>query len=156
LVAVGDQIGHEISLFEASGALRRIIRWSGTDPAVDSELEEAWRRAQLASAAPEDRASVARHLDEQPMPAQRPAFGRIMASEAGELWVSDYAFPAETPGAWTVFDSNHEWRGSVAMPPRFEPLADGTGWLLGVSRDDLDVQRVELRPLLVSATGPNG
>jgi hypothetical protein len=39
------------------------------------------------------------------------------------------------------------WRGSVAVPDRFEPLQVGDGWVLGVSKGDFDVERVELRPL---------
>jgi hypothetical protein len=149
-IAIGEQVRHEIRFFETSGTLKRIMRWEGSDPGVNSDLEAAWRRARLASAAAEDRASIARQMDEQPMPAQRPAFGRIIATEAGELWVAEYAFDNETSVAWAVFDPNHAWRGSVAMPRRFQPYAAGAEWVLGVSEDELDVQRVELRPLLAS------
>jgi hypothetical protein len=146
-IAVGEQVVHEIRFFESSGALRRIIRWDGSDLSVDTELEAAWRRARLASVAAEDRARMTRHLDAQPIPAQRPAFGPILASESGGLWVADYTVDDGTPAAWSVFDPDHEWLGSVAMPVRFQPFAVGAGWVLGVSKDDLDVQRVELRPL---------
>jgi hypothetical protein len=146
-LAIGDQVRHEIRLVAPSGALHRIIRWDGGDLSVDPELEARWRAARLASVPREQRPTVGRRLAEQEMPAQRPAYGRILPSEAGGLWVGDYAIVGEEPAAWTVFDPAGEWQGSVPMPHRFRPLDVGRGWILGVSRDELDVQRVELRPL---------
>lgn len=146
-LAIGDQVDHEIRLFSTSGALERVLRWEGDDLSVGADLESAWRRDRLASALPEERPRRERELAETRLPERRPAFGEILATPTGGFWVADYALPGHAPSAWTVFDSAGIWRGSVAAPAGFRPLDVGDRWVLGVSRDELDVERVELRSL---------
>ena len=81
------------------------------------------------------------------MPGQRPAYGPILMGEAGDLWVGAYAHPSQLSSRWDVIDSGGAWLGSVEMPEGFRPLQIGGDWILGLSRDELDVERVELRSL---------
>ena len=40
--------------------------------------------------------------------------------------------------------SGPHWLGDVAMPPAFTVLEIGDDYVLGIHRDDLDVQRVQI------------
>jgi len=147
-LAIGDQVSHEIRLYSEGGDLTRIVRWDGGDLALDPELIARWRTARLRAVQSADRALVERELAEQTMPTQRPAFGRVLPTEGGGFWVADYAPGNDEPSMWAILDSEGVWQGSLVMPHRFRPLEVGLEWVLGVSRDDFDLERVELRRLV--------
>ena len=151
-LAIGDQIDHEIRLWSPRGDLRGIMRWTGGDLEVGPGLRAAWREARLVGLPPEARAAAERDLAGLSYPTRRPAHGEILATDSGGLWVAEYAVDGDS-GRWAVFDSAGVWQGVVSMPDRFTPTRVGATWVLGVSRDEFDVERVEWRPLR-SRTGP--
>jgi len=145
---VGDQTAHEIRIYQLDGELRTVLRWAGASLVVTEADVDEWKDQEVESAASTDRPSVRAYLADVPVPDRRPAYGPILASEVGELWVGAYAYPSKIPSRWDVFDSEGAWLGSVEMPEGFRPLQVGGDWILGLSRDEFDVERVELRALL--------
>jgi len=82
------------------------------------------------------------------LPPTRPAYGRLLVDEEGFLWAAEptrYPHPA---GSWTVFAPDGRLLGVVTMPERFRLHQAGPDWVLGVWRDELDVEFVVLFPLL--------
>ena len=85
-----------------------------------------------------------------PDPATFPEIGEVLTDTEGCLWVLD--FPrigddetrVKAPG---VFDSTGQWLARVRLPPRFQLLDVGRDYILGIRRDSLDVQFVELYDL---------
>jgi len=86
-----------------------------------------------------------------------PAIGRLLAAGTGDLWISGYqpsdGIPSGTgaaPGVpagtteWTVYGPTGAPKATLRTPARFRVLHAGDGWLLGVARDEDDVERVEL------------
>ncbi|MEJ2206176.1 MAG: hypothetical protein P8170_18945, partial [Gemmatimonadota bacterium] len=144
---VGDQVRHELGVFAADGLLVGILRWAGPSLELAEADVEAWRAAQLSSAAPARRAQVRAHLAGVPVPDRRPAYRDLLADEKGALWVGAYAHAAETARRWDVFGPGGPWLSSVEMPPGFRPTQIGPDWILGIARDALGVERIELRPL---------
>lgn len=76
----------------------------------------------------------------QPVPESIPAFDRLVAAGT-EVWARNYRAP---PGAnaesWAVFDTTGAFLGEILMPEGFELLhVDGEN-LLGVHRDEYDVE----------------
>lgn len=145
-VAIGDQTDHEIRLLTPRGVVRRILRWANGDLQVSAELRQAWQEERLSDLPPGERPAAARALSSQPFPSRRPAYAEILATDSGGLWVADFAVVPD-PTRWSVFDPDGGWQGYVSMPARFRPLQIGATSVLGVSRDEFDVERVELRPL---------
>jgi hypothetical protein len=62
-------------------------------------------------------------------------------------WVSGFAPPQRTPERWYVFDPEGRLFGEVAMPAGFRPHDIGSDWLVGVTRDELEVEYVEVYEL---------
>jgi hypothetical protein len=58
--------------------------------------------------------------------------------------VSDFRLTPDEPGRWTVFDPEGRMLGTVATPARFRVFSIGTDYVLGVWRDDMDVEHVRL------------
>ena len=84
-----------------------------------------------------------------------PPIGLLLASRAGSLWVERIDLVPDplarqgtrvptppTPSKWDLFDPEGRFLGTVTLPPRFSPRVAGDRWMLGVLRDDLDVQYV--------------
>jgi len=90
---------------------------------------------------------VRAYLADVPIPENRPAYGRLLVDAEDHIWVASYAHPADVPARWDVFTPDGIWLGAVAMPDGFRPLQAGADWILGLTHDDFDVERVEVRSL---------
>ena len=97
-------------------------------------------------------------------PDEYPLFARLLVSRAGNLWVmaypaieepisswrlaSTYAFLVEDGGArWRVLSPRGEVLAEVRTPHGFFPLEVGDDYILGVSKDELDVETVSVYSL---------
>lgn len=108
-------------------------------------LEEQWRESIVSRTPPVRRAAARRALRELVLPTHLPAYSDVRVDRLGLLWVAPYYMPGEqTPDrvAWGVFTPDGLSIGSVLVPANFVPTDIGRDYLLGVSTDALDVQRV--------------
>ncbi len=80
-------------------------------------------------------------------PNMAPAFGDIVAGADSLLWVQDPFRPDEYPLVWTAY-SHGEPVARAGLPRRFFPFAFLRHSILGVSYDDLNVERIEVRRLV--------
>lgn len=150
----GDQERRELRVLTADGAVRTMIRWTGapleiTDQALEAEIEDRVARHGAAQ-----RPGLRRFLRDLPRPHTRPAHGRIALGPDGHVWVETPPGPEppEPPG-WHVFDPDGRWLGTVAAPGRFRITQILSDRVVGVWLDDLDVEHVQLRPILRPAPG---
>jgi hypothetical protein len=82
----------------------------------------------------------------------RPAFGRLVASQSGELWVSPFDPSDAIAGtlnpspdealAWSVFSREGRWLADVRLPERFRLMDAGRDWIAGIERDADEVEQV--------------
>ena len=72
-----------------------------------------------------------------------PFFSTPFADADGNIWLPSYrpAYPEEG-SPYTVISPDGEWLGQVETPPRFRILDVSGALVLGVLRDDLDIQNV--------------
>lgn len=111
--------------------------------------EEFW--SGLHAMEPDADPAILGHMRETfPMADSVPAFGRLIASRSGEIWIGGYPGPVETleqpwPALdWIVVDPA---RGSVrtaTTPPGFKLFEVTEEYLVGVHEDDLGVESVWL------------
>ncbi|MGD2123091.1 MAG: 6-bladed beta-propeller [Gemmatimonadota bacterium] len=140
----------EINVFNAAGTLERIIRrsWtprSVTSAVVDSLIEFRIRQAGVTSRADPRVEGFRRMLESAPVPDQMPAFSWLLSDPQGRLWVREYQAPYEDVAQkWILFDREGAWVGSVSMPDRFDVRAFGETEVLGVWRDELNVQHFQV------------
>ena len=148
-----------------------IIRWAGQPQPVaarDRRRYSERRREFLAWAPagePETRLLFPA-LDEYPEhPTHKPLFDRLLLDDRGGIWARVFPeesfglFDSRLPGplvfteTWTVFDSTGVWLGDLTLPDRFE-LHDIDGdQLLGVARDSLDTETVQVFRIVVLKSG---
>jgi hypothetical protein len=52
------------------------------------------------------------------------------------------------PSRWEVFGADGEWLGAVFTPERFAVMEIGADYVLGVFRDEMDVEHMQLLRLI--------
>ena len=142
----------EITWRLPDGTVTQIVRWRpGPNLLTEELLEhgESYNRmigrmnygvseARLEEIIQEDMSRY-RDMIGQPVP----LFGSPFADADGNLWLPSYrpAYPEEG-SPYTVISPDGEWLGQVETPPRFRILDVTGGLVLGVLRDDMDVENV--------------
>jgi hypothetical protein len=146
-LVVGTQDSFELVELGPEGEVTRVVRIPGWDLSLDPGEMEEYLQLRLQGVPQERRPAVRKELEAMPVPSTKPAYGQVLSDEPGNLWVGEWTLFPGIPQRWTVLDRAGGWLGEVAMPGRFLPFAIGEDWVLGVERDDLDVQYVLLYPL---------
>jgi hypothetical protein len=146
-VVVGTQDGFELVGYGSGGEPHTIVRIPGWDLTLDPGELEGYIQSRLDAVPSERRPGLRQELEAMPTPENKPAYGEMLADEAGNLWVGEWTPYPQIPQRWTVLDRSGRWLGEMVMPKRFFPFAIGEDWVLGVETDDMDVEFVVLYPL---------
>ena len=148
----------EITWRRPDGAVEQIVRWRPGPSLLTAELlehGEAYNRmigrmnygvseARLEEIIQRDMSRY-RAMIGQPIP----FFGTPFADADGNVWLPSYrsAYPEEG-SPYTVISPAGEWLGQVETPPRFRILDVTGGLVLGVLRDEMDVENVVVHELV--------
>jgi hypothetical protein len=147
----------EIRFYEPSGTLRRIVRRAQPVVPVTDELADRFREAALELLPSERRSQLETVLDDIPVPETVPAFGSayyvgrlpaVMLDEAGNLWVLEYTWHRNEATHWSIFDGDGVAVAQLTLPAGYEPLHVGTGHVVLRTRDELDVESVQVHRLV--------
>jgi hypothetical protein len=76
-----------------------------------------------------------------------PALGGFVIDRDRRIWVAEPDVGTAGPTDWTVFDAEGRRIALIRMPATYRLLDAGTDWIVGIERDDLDVERVTVRPI---------
>lgn len=151
---LGSNDRFEVTQHDPEGRMISILRLPPANvPITPAEAEEL---EQLVIAylnpAPGRRARIQRLFREVPRPEFEPAFSGLLCDTEGNLWVAEwvsgFAPPQYTPRRWRVFRSDGRFLGAVEMPMSFRPYQIGSDFLIGLSRDSLEVEHVDLYDLI--------
>lgn len=142
---------YEIEIRTSDGRLERMIRRPIPNPPVTDEEVEAFDASQR-ERLPRLSSRWRGLYETMSLPATKPAYGRLLVDAAGNLWVSEYVERRSglSPDAstWTVFDPQGRMLGNVEIPAGGAVHEIGDDYLLGVWRDDLDVEQVRSYDLI--------
>ncbi len=141
---VGTEDDYEIAVRSADGSLDRLLRFDRPSRQVTSTDVAAMKRQQVGHVNGNMRREIEKSLDEAPVPATMPAYGGMIADAAGDLWVAEYRTPGTSGTRWLVFDADGRLLGPVNGPDHFTALDIGDDYVLGVRKDEMDVEHVEL------------
>jgi hypothetical protein len=97
-----------------------------------------------------DVAAARQRLEEQSRVPLLPAYGAIAAVADGGVWVKDYVPPADEGATdrWMAYDVDGRLRGPIDVPAGFRPLYIDDEVVIGVIRDEFDVEYVRVYDLL--------
>jgi hypothetical protein len=144
LVDVGNPERYEIRAYRADGALVRIIRRPvAREPLTRAELGRM-EADELASVDARGKERLEAAWRDVPAPSLKPAFATIRTDQNGDLWVEHVKVVRADPGTADVFDAQGRLLGSVALPPGLQITRIGPDYVLGVWRDDMDLEHVRM------------
>jgi hypothetical protein len=144
----GNGESYTVDVYSSQGTLEHRIRRVHDNLAVTEEDVRRFKEERLENATdPDWRPRTERSLAEMPYPATMPAYSRIILDSEGNLWVAPYRRPGDEQPRWDVFDPDGQWLGTVETPPDFRVTEIGADYVLGVYRDELDVEQVQLYTL---------
>jgi hypothetical protein len=148
-IFITDGGAYEVRVYGPDGELRRILRYARDRRAVTPEDAEFLNDAFLSRATDEEnRRGVRRMLSERPLAEQKPWISNLIVDETGAVWVEEWEpYWVGPSGSWGVFAAEGQWLGRVLLPARFAPKEIGPDYVLGVWRDDLDVEHVQVYSL---------
>lgn len=135
--------------YDGSGRHLRSLRRAHEPRPIDDEIKARLMQLEIEAAPPEREQAIRQTWAERPVAGTFPAFGELWIADAdGNLWVQNFATPADPQAPFTVFDPDGRWLGVVVFPDGFTPHEIGEDYVIGVFRDELDVETVRRYPLL--------
>jgi hypothetical protein len=153
---VGTNERYELSRYDTLGRLTGSIRLDRPPtPVTDSAIAAAESTRLASTSNANERARSAAFFKQMQFPPTMPAYGQVLVDSDGNIWVSRYAV-TRSSGTWDVFDADGQLLGEVQLPPRFRPRQITGSWLIGTSRDELEVERVQVHALRKRTGGRDG
>jgi hypothetical protein len=151
---IGSNYAYELHVVDAAGVLRTIIRRLDVVPQpVTTDLIDRFVDVQVArqreAGRTVDEAASRRLAQSYHRVEAVPAYERVLAADDGSIWVQDWAPPVAQRAAdrWSVFAADGALRGAVDVPYGFRPLYVDADAVIGVIRDDYDVEYVRVYAL---------
>ena len=139
----------EVQEFDLTGQVVRILRIPDYPLELTEDQISAERDAQLNMDLPPGMTlppPIRQFFEELPAPATRPAYANMLVDPSGAVWLELYRGMAEQdrPQEWLILDADGTWLGTVEVPDRFSVTDITRESVLGVWRDELDVEHPQM------------
>lgn len=145
-LVAADNANPQIHRFHADGG-HSIVRWAADpEPVSESEVEAwkdeqrnaAWTRGQLPQ--------LERGWASMDIPDAKPYYGQVRVGSDGMMWVSSVESDTERT-TLRAFHADGRYAGTIALPGRFTVHDSGPDWVLGVVRDENDIEYLRIYAL---------
>lgn len=135
----------EIQAYSPTGELAEIIRLDREARAVEAGDLDAYIESRVEDASDQAEAQAIRQqYSEMPIPDHMPAFASLETDPLGYLWVERYRTPGEEPTVYDILDPEGRLVGWVSLPDQLDILEIGQDHILGLYRDELEVEYVRM------------
>ena len=145
---VADNASYEIRVYAMTGQLTQVIRKESPALEVDAadvrRFEDSVLAAADSRARPQTRVLLASFSPPPTYPAFEPD---IRVDDDLNLWVRECARVGDRASRWSVFTAAGELLGTLEMPSGLDPMDIGSDYVLGLRRDELGVEYVQLHRL---------
>jgi hypothetical protein len=94
-------------------------------------------------------------VDHPNRPGFLPAYSRVLVSGEGRVWARIYSADVFASAHWDVFSPDREWEGRVDTPAGVTVTEVTGGSMVGVWRDELDVEYVRVYAIRAGGLSPN-
>ena len=149
-IYVGTANTMEVSVLNSEGMVEAVFRYPAAELAVRQEDRDWYgdRMTEMASS-PQEEQMLGPLLEALVFPETRAAFSDLRLDGTGSIWLrTGRHFPPFAPSnEWTVLSDEGVLLGTLSLPERFEVLEFGSDYILGVWKDEMDVEFVRLYSL---------
>jgi hypothetical protein len=148
-VYTGNGVEFDVAVYARDGTHVRSVRIAGSrTPLTDEQIaiwENTLRNPGLSA---EQLIRIEGVIAEQTYPEYLPAYSALMVDSEDHLWVERYRLRRDDAQRWCIFDPDGRWLAEAVTPAGLEIHAIGADWVLGVWRDENDVEFVRLHRLI--------
>ena len=146
IILISPNDTYEIRGYDTSGALELIVRREHPLREVSQADIDAYVAEQLADVEGDGLAEEAARFRFEGFPTVEsfPAFESLKVDARGYLWVEEYQMPGVERTVWTVFDAEGHVQGLVETPVGLDVYEIGEDYILGLARDDFDIEYVQM------------
>ena len=139
-----DTHSTEVGIYDPAGKrLGSVKLRSSSRPLTSADIEK-WIENDIAKRPAASKIEAQNDFKQIPPLKRTPEFASMKVDDLGDLWVRHYG-PAFDPSPdWDVYNANGAPLARIRMPPRFDPFHIGKDFVLGVRKDELDVEHIEL------------
>lgn len=139
----------QVEELDLAGNTLRILRIPNYPLGLTDEQADAEREAIISATIPPGMAvppRLRRVVEAPPAPAVRPAYANMLVDPSGAVWLELYRGTSELdrPPEWLVLDADGTWLGTIEVPDRFRMTDITMETVLGVWRDELDVEHPQV------------
>ena len=133
-----DGSSYSVVQSDTNGAAVALFSHPVRPPLITDRDLEAWIAKRRHEGEPW---SLEREVRKIPLHETMPAYDRLLVDHSGDLWAKTHT-PSEGKTCWHVFQRRPVRFARVCFPQRFRPLDIGSNTVLGVERDEYDVEYV--------------
>jgi len=142
-IVLGTADRMEVEAWDVVGGLRAIFRYPDVDLTIQqTDRDWYWSSYLNAYGTPELREETLMLLQGLPFAETRAAFSELKVDAEGNIWLRTgrnlYHYAPSTE--WTVFSAEGVFLGTISLPERFTVLEIGSEEILGVWKDEMDVE----------------
>ena len=153
-IVLGTQEVGELAVLDQHGQREVVVRWPVGDLAVTDDHVRQFHDVMFQRMDdPAQKQAAIDQLGELPLPDERAAYGELLTDARGLVWIAEGHLPLTAAREWRIVDLDSGDVGRVVLPPGFDLLWIGEDEVIGRTRDELGVQRVEVRALLRGRAG---
>ncbi len=144
----GDPATSELREESAADQPRRIVRWEGAERTVtDADVKALLAKWTDETDNPAARSFFAEYGRTHPRADRFPAYEALHVDELGRLWLQDYVREDRNDEhrRWTILSADGTAiLGRLSHPIGFDVHDIGESWILGVEKNELDVETLAL------------
>jgi len=138
----------EIQGYGVDGRLNRLIRLDREILPVTGGLVEAHVQKEVAEATDQaEIREIRQGIEEMPLPDFLPSFAGLNTDKDEYLWVERSRGPGDPIPVFDIFSPGGALVGLASLPADLSVLEIGKDYLVGLFRDELEVEYLRLYPL---------
>jgi hypothetical protein len=138
----------ELEVWDPDGGMIGLHRWGARKRRVgENGIAEYRREWLLAYEDPNEKRFWEGWLGEVPFPENLPVFDGLLVDRTGHLWIEHYEPFWDDSRSWSVLSPAGSWLGDLETPTGLRITEIGADYLLGVWRNEMDVEFVRLYSL---------
>lgn len=146
-VVIGDNANPQFERFGADGS-HTIVRWSAPAQTITNEEVEQWKdRQRNAQWTRGQLPMLERAWAGMDIPDTKHYYGQVGTGSDGTMWVGPGDERQDTT-TLRAFGVDGGYLGTLKVPGWFTPYDSGPGWILGLLRDENEVEFVQLFQLV--------
>jgi hypothetical protein len=147
-VYVGTGDAFEVAVFSLHGERVGTLREARRPIPVTTAQVNAYIKESIAGAVRANTAGYEQFFRGLEWPKVYPAYRKLMVDGSDNLWIEEYPIPGRDNRDWTIYDQSGLKLAMITLPRNFRLVEIGRDYVLGVWRDELDVDYLRVYTLI--------